>query len=148
MFRQALTEIVRRLEEAKVEGLVQQYALIGGFAVSAWGAPRATNDLDFALALGSTDPDSLARMLEANFHRADFDDPLRGVFRSNLRVEDHTVPVQLILLPPKWENLIFQKVVSLTIFELTVPVVNWQTLVLLKRYTPVALRIFWTLNKS
>ena len=43
MFAQALTEIIRRLEEAKALGLVEQYALIGGFAVS-WGGGRPCAD--------------------------------------------------------------------------------------------------------
>ena len=134
MFNQALTEIIRRLEEAKRNGLVQHYALIGGFAVSAWGVPRATNDLDFALALGSSGPSILAKQLKAEFRPADPNDPLRGVFRCSVLVEDNTIPVQLILLPPKWENLVFQEIVSIEIFDLTVPVVNWQPLLLLKLY--------------
>ncbi len=81
MFAQALTDIIRRLEEAKALGLVEQYALIGGFAVSAWGVPRATHDLDFALALGAVEPAALARSLKADFHAGDPSDPLRGVFR-------------------------------------------------------------------
>ena len=134
MFSQALTEITSLLEKAKTNGLVQKYALIGGFAVSAWGVPRATNDLDFALAVGSADPGDLATLLKAEFHPGDLNDPLRGVFRCSLKIEDYTIPVQLILLPAVWEHLVFQKVVSLAVFGCTVPVVNWQSLVLLKLY--------------
>lgn len=132
MFGQALTEIIRRLDDAKKSGLVQQYVLIGGFAVSVWGVPRATND--FALVLGTSGPNALAKLLQAEFQCADFDDPLRGVFRLHLVVEGNRVPVQLILLPPIWENLVFQDIVCLTIFELAVPVVTWQPLILLKLY--------------
>lgn len=49
MFAQALTEIVRRLDEARINHLLDQYALIGGFAVAAWGVPRATHDLGLLL---------------------------------------------------------------------------------------------------
>lgn len=88
MFREALTEIVRRLNEAKAHGLLRAYALIGGFAVSAWGVPRATRDIDFAVALSSIDPTAVASQLGAEFHRGEPDDPLRGVFRADVVTED------------------------------------------------------------
>ena len=53
MFQEALTEILSRLEAAHNRRLLHAYALIGGFAVSAWGVPRATHDIDFAVAIGS-----------------------------------------------------------------------------------------------
>ena len=73
MFDQALTEIVRRLEDARTHHLLDQYALIGGLAVAAWGVPRATHDLDFALALGSADPAALSRALNARFQAGEDD---------------------------------------------------------------------------
>jgi hypothetical protein len=36
VFQEALTEILSRLEAAQNRRLLQAYALIGGFAVSAW----------------------------------------------------------------------------------------------------------------
>jgi hypothetical protein len=134
VFAQALTEIIRRLNEAKALGLVEQYALIGGFAVSAWGVPRATRDLDFVLALGSCEPVTVARRLETDFSPGDHTDPLRGVFRTIVRVKDHSIPVQLILLPLAWSSIVFREVVSLPIFDTAVPVVSWQSLILMKLY--------------
>ena len=134
MFAEALTEIIRRLDEARSQGLVQHYALIGGFAVSAWGVPRATHDVDFAVALGSSDPIPLSTILQADFRQADPDDPLRGVFRTGITLKSHIVPIQLILLPATWEDIIFHGVVSLPVFDALVPVVSWQALVLLKLY--------------
>jgi hypothetical protein len=52
MFQEALTDILSRLETAKSRGLLSGYALIGGFDVSAWGVPRATQGFDFAIAMG------------------------------------------------------------------------------------------------
>ncbi|HLZ35809.1 MAG TPA: hypothetical protein VKP13_17540 [Nitrospira sp.] len=46
---------MHRLDDAKARLLLDQYALIDGFAVSAWGLPRATQDVDSALALGSSE---------------------------------------------------------------------------------------------
>jgi predicted nucleotidyltransferase len=134
VFAQALTEIVRRLDDAKARHLLDQYALIGGFAVSAWGAPRATHDVDFALALGSSDAAALACHLRAEFQPGEPDDPLRGIFRTSVTVDDLSVPIQLVLLPPAWNALIFREVESLLVFGCTVRVVSWQALILLKLY--------------
>lgn len=134
MFAQALTEIIRRLDDAKSRHLLDHYALIGAFAVSAWGVPRATHDLDFALALGAAAPEPLARHLSAEFQPGESEDPLRGVFRTSVTVDDLSVPVQMVLLPPAWNAIIFQAVESLPVFGCTVRVVAWQALVLMKLY--------------
>jgi hypothetical protein len=49
VFEEALTKVLSRLEAARVQGLLGDYALIGGFAVAAWGVPRATQEIDFAV---------------------------------------------------------------------------------------------------
>lgn len=134
MFAQALTEIVRRLDDAKARHLIEQYALIDGFAVSAWGVPRETHDVDFALALGSSDAAAFARHLHAELQPSEPDDPLRGIIRTSVTVDHLSVPIQLILLPPAWNALIFQEVESLSVFGCTVRVVSWQALILLKLY--------------
>jgi hypothetical protein len=134
VFAQAITEIVRRLDDAKARHLLDQYALIGGFAVSAWGVPRATQDVDFALALGGADPEALSLILQAEFHSGEPEDPLRGVFRTSVMVDNLSVPVQLVLLPPVWDALIFDDVKSLPVFGCNVRVVSWQALILLKLY--------------
>jgi hypothetical protein len=134
VFAQALIEIVRRLDEAKTRQLLEQYALIGGFAVSAWGVPRATHDVDFALALGASDAAALSRFLQAEFQPGESDDPLRGVFRTSVSIGDQSIPVQLILLPQVWNAIVFQDLESLSLFGCLLPVVSWRALVLLKLY--------------
>jgi len=134
VFRQALIEIIRRLDQAREGKLVQSYALVGGFAVSAWGVTRATRDIDLAVALGAADPGLLAAHLKANYHPGDPDDPLRGVFRVELSVGEQVVPVQLIVLQPRWADVVFRRVETLLVLGCSVPVVNWQALVLLKLY--------------
>ncbi len=134
MFRQALIEIIRRLDQARERKLVQSYVLVGGFAVSAWGVARATRDIDLAVALGGADPALLAAHLVARYHPGDPDDPLRGVFRLGLSIGEQSVPVQLIMLQPRWAEMVFRRVETLSVLECLVPVVNWQALVLLKLY--------------
>lgn len=132
MFAQALTDVVRRLDEAQAHRLMDHYALIGGFASSAWGVPWATHDVDFAVALGSADPAALARHLRAEFQLGESNDPLRGVFRTSVTVDALPVPIQLVLLHPAWNSIIFRGIEILSVFGCAVPVVSWQALILLK----------------
>ncbi len=134
MFSEALSQIIGRLDQAQKKRLLHSYALIGGFAVSAWGVARATQDIDLAVALGTSDPQVLAVHLGATYEPGGMDDPLRGVFRLSLKCEGQEVPVQLIMLPAKLANIAFNRVETLDVIGCSVPVVNWQALVLLKLY--------------
>jgi hypothetical protein len=134
VFSEALSQVVGRLHQAQKERLLHSYALIGGFAVSAWGVARATQDIDLAVALGTSDPQALATHLGAAYESGGIDDPLRGVFRLSLNCEGQEVPVQLIVLPSKMAAIAFNGVEVLTVLGYSVPVVNWQALVLLKLY--------------
>jgi hypothetical protein len=133
-FGQALTEIVRRLETAKNGGLLRGYGLIGGFAAAAWGVPRATHDIDFVLVAGSTDHREIAEAIGAQFRAGDPSDPLRGVFHLTIDTKGQVIPIQLILLPTRWTDAVLNGLQTLPILDCSVPVVSWQTLVLLKLY--------------
>lgn len=134
MFREALTQIVQRLEKAKATGLLRGYGLIGGFAVAAWGAPRATDDIDFVVVAGPTDPAKLAAALGGQYRPGSDDDPLRGVFNTSVTVGANNIPIQLILLPARWTDIILGGLQVFPVYDSTVPVVSWQALVLLKLY--------------
>ena len=134
MFSEALSQIVERLHRAQKERLLHSYALIGGFAVSAWGVARATQDIDLAVALGTSEPQALATHLGATYEPGGIDDPLRGVFRLSLKCEGQEVPIQLIVLPAKMAVIAFNGVETLNVLGYSVPVVNWRALVLLKLY--------------
>lgn len=134
MFSEALNQIVERLDRAQKDRLLHSYALIGGFAVAVWGVARATQDIDLAVALGTSEPQALAVRLGATYEPGGIDDPLRGVFRISLKCEGQEVPVQLIVLRPEWAQVAFKGVETLTVLGCSAPVVNWQTLVLLKLF--------------
>jgi hypothetical protein len=134
VFSEALSQIIERLAQAQKARLLHSYALIGGFAVSAWGVARATQDIDLAVALGTSDPYVLATRLGATYEPGGIDDPLQGVFRLNLRCEGQEVPVQLIVLPSQFAAIAFNQIQTLRVLDCSVPVVNWQALVLLKLF--------------
>lgn len=134
MFEEALSQIIDRLDRARAQGLLQSYALVGGFAVSAWGVARATQDIDLAIALGTSQPKTLSAHLGATYQAGDAEDPLRGVFRLALKSKGQEIPVQLIILQSKWADVVFQGIETINVLGCPVPVVNWQPLVLMKLY--------------
>jgi hypothetical protein len=134
VFKEALAHILSQLEGARSHGLLQDYALIGGFAVSTWGIPRATQDIDFAVAIGAVDPQRLAEFMDGRYEPGEADDPLRGVVHATIDVGPEAVSVQLVLFPPVLTTLTFRHIETVSILEQEVPVVSWQALVLLKIY--------------
>ncbi len=134
MFQEALATILSRLESARAHGLLRAYALIGGFAVSAWGMPRATQDIDFAVAMGSSDPEALATFLGGRYEAGGPDDPLRGVVHASIEVESEAIALQLIFLSSPLTEVTFRHIHILAVMDRAVPVVSWQVLVLLKLY--------------
>lgn len=134
MFEEALTKALTQLDAARAQGLLTAYALIGGFAVAAWGVPRATQDIDFAVAIGTNDPQALASFMGGRYHGGEPDDPLRGVIHATITVGSTSIPLQLVFLPSTFTDAIFQQIEALSIMNQSVPVVNWETLVLLRIY--------------
>lgn len=114
--------------------MLGDYALIGGFAVAAWGVPRATQDIDFAVATGPKDPYALATFIEGQYTSGGLDDPLRGVIRAAVTVASGSIPLQLVFLPSAFTDAVFQRVELLPIMNRSVPVVKWDMLVMLKLY--------------
>ena len=134
MFQESLDDIVPRLEEARSLGLLEHYALIGGLAVSFWAEPRATQDLDFAVAVGRRSPHSLATFLHGTYRPGEPDDPLQGVVLTSGGKDEHAVPVQLVFLPRLLSDLVLEEIHTAMLLGCSVPVVAWERLVLLKLY--------------
>lgn len=134
MFEEALTTVLVRLDEARSQGLLESYALIEGFAVAAWGVPRATQDIDFVVAIGTADPHALATFVKEQYESGGPDDPLKGVIRTTVPVRSASVPLQLVFLSSTFTGAIFQQVETLSVMNRRVPVVRWEILVLLKLY--------------
>ena len=134
MFQEALAEILSRLETAQSRGLLSRYALIGGFAVSAWGVPRATQDIDFAIAIAQTHPQALATFIGGRYQAGEPDDPLRGVVVVSIEVEHEPISLQLVFFPALLTELAFRHVETLSVLECSVLVVSWPVLIILKLY--------------
>ena len=134
MFQQALTDILSRLETARAHGLIEAFALIGGFAVSVWGFHGLLKTSILRIAIGSANPYALATFLGSRFEPGEPDDPLKGVLHSSIQVGSDSVPLQLILFPSSLTEITFRHLETLSVMDQVVPVVFWQMLVLLKLY--------------
>jgi hypothetical protein len=134
VFQEALIQSLTKLDVAKSRGYVRDFALIGGFAVAAWGVPRATHDLDFAVVIGSADPQAAAAFLGGRYDAGDPDDPLQGVIHLSIGPDHGSVPLQLVVFPPPFADVIFRQIEPLPVMDRIVPVVCWQVLILLKLY--------------
>ena len=113
---------------------MDSYVLIGGLAVSAWGIPRATQDLDFAIGVGTSRPEALAVEMRGRYQAGGDDDPLRGVIDGHVEGGGGTVRFQLIMLPDRLVRHVFKSIAPMVVMDCHVPVVSWQGLVLLKLY--------------
>lgn len=134
MFDDALREISGRLERALQGGLLRAYGLIGGFASAVHGLPRSTEDIDFVVIPATQDSKQLADILGGEFRPGGTDDPLRGAFHVSIPSRDSPVPVQLIVLPVRWNDVITKGLRTFPVLGSQIPVVSWQALVLLKLY--------------
>lgn len=134
MFEDALEKISERLDRATQDGLLRAYGLIGGFATAVHGVPRSTEDIDFVVIPAANSSSPLADALGAEFRPGGTDDPLRGVFHVSIQTRDVPVPIQLIILPARWNDVIIKGLYPFQVLGVRIPVVSWEALVLLKLY--------------
>lgn len=134
MFEAALKTAIKRLNRAKKSGLLDNFCLIGGLAVSGWSQPRATMDIDFLAQIPHGAHEQLATALSGIYRRGDISDALMGTISFVQRAGKISVPIQLIELPPSWEREVVSGVVTRSIGGIKVPLINWQELVLIKLY--------------
>lgn len=117
--------------------MLRAYALIGGFAVSIREVPRATQDVDFAVAIGSADLYAPAASLDDRDEDAGPDDPLSGALHASIEAGSEPIPLQLVFLSSAFTEVIFRHVETLSVMDRLLPVVSLHVLVLLKLYAGV-----------
>ena len=127
-FEDALARLV-----AAFQGRGVPYALIGGLAVAAWGAPRATEDIDVLADVSpSADLDRALRAagFEAEWRRGTSDDPIPLL----LRLRSRSGPeLDVICASRAWEREILTRSIQLRLGQdLAVPVVALEDLIVLK----------------
>ncbi len=145
---QAFARVVSRLqtllEAASAElQLHIHMALIGGLAVSTWGAVRATQDIDL---LADSDPNpigdrtvraGLQRFFEANrctveWRTGDSDDPIPLLLRLNLGGALNQPGADILWVHRRWQREALQRRLEVKSGKLRVPVLHPEDLILMK----------------
>lgn len=81
---EAFKKAVSLIEELRLKGTIDDYALIGGLALSAWTKPRTTRDVDMIVSVSEgISWKNLADDLEKLFHRKVYSQI--GTRRTNIR---------------------------------------------------------------
>lgn len=113
------------------------FVLAGGHAVAAWGAVRATRDIDLLASL----PEGLAQKAVNEFLKAGFKverrmgdegDPVRGVIRLERVGVQGATPVEIILGIRKMPTAIFERARRLPFLGLEMPLASPEDMILLK----------------
>ncbi len=125
-----LNNLLKKLKDKKV---IDNYALIGGFAVSARSKPRATKDVDFLVSTNSENElyQELAALPEfrAELKKGDFDDPIRMLIR--LYNKDQAA-VDIIVSHLSWQQEIINQATEIELDKEKIPVPQAEDLVVLK----------------
>lgn len=120
-----------------------RFALIGGLAMSAWGAIRATEDIDL-LADCSPSPlrnlafrDGLKRFLESHGCKCDWragetDDPIPLLLRVTLPRSAHNLTVDTLWAHKRWQREALERIIPLKVSRVKVLVLHPEDLVLMK----------------
>jgi hypothetical protein len=134
MFEQALLESYRLLDQAQRRGTCVRFALIGGFAVSARGFARATDDIDYLVDVSNNNCNQLAQEIGGRYFAPDLGDPLDGAFRFDSVTARTSISVQAIRLGPTLTEAALIDVTTVSLDGSLVPVIGLQGLILLKLY--------------
>jgi hypothetical protein len=129
-----LKEVVTALDSAKEHALLKQYGLIGGMAVARWGIPRATLDFDFFISVDRDRISDLAGYLNGTCRIGSIHDPLIATITLDFKDDAGSLPVELIVFPVKWDELMSDSVDCLDFEGIKLNILNWKSLVLLKLY--------------
>jgi hypothetical protein len=132
MLNEALQKVVAALDRLGVP-----HALIGGLAVSARGALRATQDVDLIVALPVQAAPSLERSLRDNgFHatlyRGAADDPLAGVLRLTIPVAGTEIKCDVLFASREWQTRAVKNATTVDLGSFVVKVAKAGDLFLLK----------------
>jgi len=131
-FQAALIESVKQLKKVQSKGLLDDFLIIGAFALARVANPRATGDIDFAIRTKSKLSD-IARALKGKARMGDLSDPLLGCITFNVG-KSNPVPIQLIQFPPAIEEAAFWDAETKTFAKTKVPFASAKALLLLKLY--------------
>lgn len=132
----ALHNALEVLHDLTVKRLIERFALIGGLAVSTLGIPRATEDIDFLLALPQDDATAPRRLTDAltqgghsaDLRRGDPEDPIQAPITTAVK----GVAVDLLVAAHGFERDAVGRAITIRFEGKRLPVVAPEDLIILK----------------
>jgi len=126
-----LNNFLRKLKEKKT---IDNYALIGGLAISARSKPRATKDVDFLVSTEFEDKffKEVASLpgFKAELKKGDSGDPIRVLIR--LYGKDQTAVADFIISHLNWQQEVIDNATEIELEKEKIPVPQAEDLVVLK----------------
>ena len=132
MLNEALQKVVTALDRLAIP-----YALIGGLAVAARGAVRATRDVDLLVALPVQEALSLEQSMrdhgfQTAFHRGSADDPVAGVLRLAIPAAGAEVKCDVLFVSRPWQTQAVRNATAVDLGSFAVKIAQPADLFLLK----------------
>ncbi len=127
-------EIFSCLDALKQEGAVSDYLLIGGLAVSIWGRPRATRDIDLLVMLDNSADVSVfsRRLTEKGMKNEVLKGDMRDPISCLLKISLETAEVDAIIAAKNWEVEAVENAVRIDFEGHVLPVVSPEYLIVMK----------------
>jgi predicted nucleotidyltransferase len=129
-----LTDILRPIDLIFKRCQIR-YAVIGGYAVAAWGEERATRDVDLLCSVGYSKV-LVDAMNDAHIHFehriGDYDDPISEVIRIEMGSVTDPSEVDVLIGIRNAPPGIFDRIRIVTVEGLAIPVASPEDLVILK----------------
>jgi hypothetical protein len=130
----SLANLLRPLDQL-FKNLQIRYAVIGGYAVAAWGEERATRDVD--ILCGAGDSEAIVNALNQDHvhfeHRTgDYDDPISEVIRIEFGPMADLSEVDILVGIRNAPPGIFDRVRIIDLEDLSIPIASPEDLIILK----------------
>ena len=130
----SLKDVSKILNRLKRKGVIDGYALIGGFAVSVWGIPRGTKDIDFLVSVKSIhELQTFSIALEEagikpSLYTGGPSDPVPYL----LKAYHKDVPLDMLITTKKWEDEAVAHAVMVDFQGTKIQVIPVEYLILMK----------------
>lgn len=131
-YREFLAAMRKAQKEAAQHGV--QLCLIGGMAVSVWGTPRATNDVDFLIwHPDRTGLDRFFRSLRETYPESEYFSTTEGMIARSLRVV-YPGGLHVDWIEPRygWQVEMLQRATFIQIGRMALPVIDIVDLIAMK----------------
>jgi hypothetical protein len=120
-----LKELSEILDTLKQQGYIENYGLIGGMALSIWGSPRTTMDIDMLVLVKAQMKDNfVAELNKYNIvGELKTGDPLEPI-PSMIDAEYKGIEIDIICVSKKWELESLRNTITVDIDHKAIPVVD------------------------